>query len=77
MTNLPKKHPAETAGPLALALAYLLGQLFGWSDETILYLAIVLSFLPAVVTWIVNLVRDQKDLAEARDRRSGTTLHKR
>lgn len=57
-SQLVKNHPAETAGPLATALAALLSGLFDIGDvDTVLYLAIVLSFVPAVVTWIVNLRR--------------------
>jgi hypothetical protein len=61
-TQLVKDHPAETAMPLATALAALIGNLFGLEDtDTILYLALVLSFIPAVVTWIVNLTRHEPD----------------
>lgn len=57
-TQLVKNHPAETAGPLGTALAGLIAGLGGIDDaDTIIYLAIVLSFIPAVVTWIVNLKR--------------------
>jgi hypothetical protein len=59
-SRLVKEHPAETAMPLATALAALIGNLFGLEDtDTILYLALVLSFIPAVVTWIVNLTRHE------------------
>ena len=59
-SQLVKAHPAETAMPLATALAALIGNLFGLEDtDTILYLALVLSFIPAVVTWIVNLTRHE------------------
>ena len=55
--SLAKQHPAETAMPLATALAALICSLLGVEDtDTILYLAIVLSFVPAVVTWIVDRV---------------------
>lgn len=57
-TQLVKNHPAETAGPLATALAALIAGLADIEDvNTVLYLAIVFSFVPAVVTWIVNLKR--------------------
>jgi len=62
-TQLVKNHPAETAMPLATALAALIGNLFGLEDtDTILYLALVLSFIPAIVTWIVNLTRHEPDV---------------
>ena len=61
-SQLVKDHPAETAMPLATALAALIGNLFGLEDtDTILYLALVLSFIPAVVTWIVNLRRHESN----------------
>jgi putative effector of murein hydrolase LrgA (UPF0299 family) len=61
-TDIVKNHPAETAGPLAMALAALIASLADITDtNTILYLALVLSFVPAVVTWIVDLKRGSKD----------------
>ena len=54
--TLAKTRPAETAMPLATALAALICSIAGVEDtDTILYLAIVLSFVPAVVTWIVDM----------------------
>ena len=59
--SLAKQHPAETAMPLATALAALICSLLGVEDtDTILYLAIVLSFVPAVVTWVVGIVDARK-----------------
>lgn len=56
--DIAKARPAETAMPLATVLAALVCRLLGVEDtDTILYLALVLSFVPAVVTWIVDLVR--------------------
>lgn len=56
--TLIKDHPAETAMPLATALAGLIAKLLGVEDtDTIFYLALVLSFVPAAVTWIVELLR--------------------
>lgn len=53
-----KERPAETAMPLATVLAALICRLVGVEDtDTILYLALALSFVPAVVTWVVELVR--------------------
>jgi hypothetical protein len=61
-----KNHPAETAMPLATVLAALIARLLGVEDtDTILYLALALSFVPAAVTWVVELVRRKPD---------GTTL---
>lgn len=58
-TQLVKNHPAETAGPAAMALAALIASLADITDtDTIFYLAIVLSFVPAAVTWAVNLRRN-------------------
>ena len=56
--SLAKQHPAEAAMPLATALAALICSLLGVEDtDTILYLAIVLSFVPALVTWVVGRAR--------------------
>lgn len=56
--ELVKNHPAETAGPLATALAGLVAGLVDFDNpDTVIYLAIVLSFIPAVVTWAVNMKR--------------------
>lgn len=63
-----KSRPAETAMPLATVLAALIARLVGVEDtDTILYLALALSFVPAAVTWVVELVRKKSD-------DSGTTL---
>lgn len=60
--QLVKDHPAETAGPLATALAALIAGLIDFDNpDTVIYLAIVLSFIPAIVTWIVN-VRHEPDV---------------
>jgi hypothetical protein len=61
-TQLVKNHPAETAGPLAMAVAALIANLADITDtDTIVYLALILSFIPAVVTWVVNLKRGSAD----------------
>jgi len=57
--QIVKDHPAETAGPLAMALALFIGQLLNWDGTTVGAFALVLSFVPAVVTWIVNLRRER------------------
>ena len=65
-TQLVKDHPAETAGPLAMALAFLIGELLDLDAAVIGSLALVLSFVPALVTWIVNQRRAKPE--------GGTTL---
>lgn len=61
-TQLVKNHPAETAGPLATALAALIASLIDFDNpDTIIYLALVLSFIPALVTWVVDLRRSEPD----------------
>lgn len=64
--NIIKERPAESAMPIATVLAALIAKLAGVEDtDTILYIALALSFIPAIVTWIVELVRREPD---------GTTL---
>jgi hypothetical protein len=66
--ELIKKRPAETAMPIATVLAALIAKILGVEDtDTILYIALALSFVPAAVTWVVELVRREPD---------GTTLHR-
>ena len=53
-----KSRPAESAMPLATVLAALIAKLCGVEDtDTIFYMALALSFVPAVVTWIVDLTK--------------------
>ena len=60
--DLVKSRPAETAMPIATVLAALIARLLGVEDtDTILYLALALSFVPAGVTWIVELMKSKKD----------------
>lgn len=57
-----KNRPAETAMPIATVVAYLIAKLIGVEDpETIFYIALVISFVPAAVTWMVELVRKRTD----------------
>ena len=57
--DIAKARPAETAMPIATVLAALIARLAGVEDtDTILYIALALSFVPAIVTWIVELVRN-------------------
>ena len=68
--KLIKNRPAETAMPITTVLAALIAKLSGIEDtDTILYIAIAISFVPAVVTWFVDLIR--KHPAEP----TGTTEH--
>jgi hypothetical protein len=60
--NIVKQRPAETAMPVVTAVALLIGKAIGVEDtDTIAYIAIVLSFIPAVVTWIVDLRKSKSD----------------
>jgi hypothetical protein len=53
-------HPAETTG-LAGALALLIARALGLDDpDTIVALGVVIASLPAVVTWLVLLVRGRR-----------------
>lgn len=67
MVSKIKEHPAETAGPLAMAIAFLIGQLAGADAVTTGYIAIILSFVPAIVTWIVDLIRAKGGSENAED----------
>jgi predicted PurR-regulated permease PerM len=54
----PKDRPAETAAPIATVLAVLLARIIGVEDADLVgYIAIALSFVPAGVTWMVELLR--------------------
>ena len=56
--EIVKNRPAETAMPIATVLAALIAKLVGVEDvDTIFYIAIVISFVPAAVTWIVELMK--------------------
>jgi hypothetical protein len=55
--SLPERRPAETASPVAMALAMLVAIAFGWNIEVVAPLAIVVAFVPAAVTWVVELRR--------------------
>lgn len=58
--DLAKNRPAETAAPVATAIAALIAKLLGVEDaDTVLYLALVLSFIPAAVTWLVVTMRQR------------------
>lgn len=56
--ELAKNRPAETATPVVMALATLIAKMLGVKDaDTVLYMALVLSFVPAAVTWVIVTVR--------------------
>lgn len=58
--DVVKNRPAETAAPIATALAALVAKLLGVDDvDTVLYLAMALSFIPAAVTWLVVTLRQK------------------
>jgi hypothetical protein len=60
--DLVKSRPAETAAPVTTIIAGLFAKMLGVEDtETILYLAVVLSFVPAAVTWMVELMRKRSN----------------
>jgi hypothetical protein len=66
--EIVKSRPAETAMPIATVLAALIAKLAGVEDtDTIFYIALALSFIPAAVTWIVELVKREPN---------GTTLQR-
>jgi hypothetical protein len=54
--EIVKHRPAETAMPIVTVLAALIAKIIGVEDtDTIFYIALALSFVPAAVTWIVDL----------------------
>lgn len=55
--DLVARRPAETAAPVAAALAYLFSRLFNWDAEVTSALTVVLSFIPAGVSYIVDHAR--------------------
>jgi hypothetical protein len=60
--DIAKSRPAETAMPIATVLAALIAKLAGVEDtDTIFYLALALSFIPAIVTWIVELIKREPE----------------
>jgi hypothetical protein len=60
--ELVKNRPAETAMPIATVFAALIARLLGVEDtDTILYIALAISFVPAIVTWIVDMLRQRSN----------------
>lgn len=61
VANLAKTRPAETTAAAA-AIALLITKLLGVDDADVLVaLGIVIGFIPAIVTWIVELVRGKTE----------------
>ena len=56
--NLVSSRPAETATPVTMVVALLIAKAVGVEDPmTVGYIAIVVAFVPAAVTWLVDLIR--------------------
>jgi len=56
--EIAKTRPAETAMPIATVIAALISKALGVEDtDTIFYIALLVSFVPAAVTWTVDLMR--------------------
>jgi hypothetical protein len=53
--NLIQRHPAETLSPVASSLAVLIAWALDADPEIIAPLAIVFAFVPAAITWVVEL----------------------
>jgi hypothetical protein len=61
-TNIVKERPAEVATPPAMAVAFLICKLIGVDDvDTIGYVAILVAFVPAAVTWAVTTWGGSRD----------------
>jgi hypothetical protein len=55
VSSLAERRPAETGG-VAGAVALLIVRAFGIDDPEVYFaLGIVLGFVPAAITWVVNL----------------------
>jgi hypothetical protein len=60
--ELVKSRPAEAAMPIATVFAGLISKIIGVEDtDTIFYLALAISFVPAAVTWCVELMKKKSD----------------
>ena len=61
MKNIVKERPAETAMPIVTVFAALIGKALGVEDtDTILYIGLALSFIPAIVTYIVEQINNSR-----------------
>jgi hypothetical protein len=57
--NILQRHPAEASMPIVTVLAALIAKILGVEDtETILYISLVLAFIPTAITWLVNKYHD-------------------
>lgn len=60
VADLPQRRPAELTG-VAGSVAILVAHLLGVTDPTtIVAMAVVVGALPAVVTWLVTLLRPRR-----------------
>jgi hypothetical protein len=56
--DIAKARPAETAAPPAMAIAVLICKAIGVDDvDTIGWVAILVAFVPTVVTFLVDLLK--------------------
>lgn len=55
--DLVQRRPAESAAPVATAIAMLIGRALHLDADTVAYVAIVVAFVPAGITWLVTLTR--------------------
>lgn len=56
--NKLQRRPAETGGVVAGAVAALIAKLVGIDDaDTVIYLTIIVGFVPAAITWLVVTIR--------------------
>ena len=55
--TLVTDRPAETGTLVAGAVAYFVYRLFDLTAEDLVYLTILVAFVPTAITWIVNLIR--------------------
>jgi ABC-type nitrate/sulfonate/bicarbonate transport system permease component len=54
--NILQRHPAEASTPPAMAVAGLLCKALGVEDvDTIIYVAVLVAFVPTAVTFLVGL----------------------
>ena len=59
--SVVKERPAETATPITMAVALLIAKAVGIDDaSTIAYIAIIVAFVPAAITWLVDTIRKPK-----------------
>jgi hypothetical protein len=58
--NLIQRRPAETTSPVAMAIAMLIAWALDAGTEVIVPIAIIVAFVPAAVTWIVDMRRKPK-----------------